>query len=231
MSLALDRTGMATAILREPKAAATQLFAPGMDEWYLNGLAPLSRNVQQARELLKAAGWVAGSNGMLSKDGQPFKAVLRTFPDRPELPPMAAAIQAQFKEIGIDLAVAVANSSEIPAGHKDGSLQLGLLARNYGLVPDPLGTLLQDFTATGGDWGAMGWRSAQITSALESLSTTADDKRRSQLRGSIATVLQAELPVIPVAWYQHTATTSKRLDGVSIDPLERSYRISQMRWK
>jgi peptide/nickel transport system substrate-binding protein len=43
--------------------------------------------------------------------------------------------------------------------------------------------------------------------------------------------LHAELPVIPIAWYQHTATSSKRLANVTIDPLERSYRISQMSWK
>jgi peptide/nickel transport system substrate-binding protein len=43
-------------------------------------------------------------------------------------------------------------------------------------------------------------------------------------------VLQAELPVIPVAWYQHTATNSKRVSNVSIDPLERNYRISQFTW-
>jgi peptide/nickel transport system substrate-binding protein len=230
MSLAIDREGMAKAILREPKAAATQLFPPGMEEWHVKGLAPLARNVPQARELLKAAGFTANANGMLSKDGKPFKVTLRTFPDRPELPPIATALQAQFKEIGIELAVSVTNSSEIPAGHKDGTLELALLARNYSLVPDPIGTLMQDFAATGGDWGAMGWTSAQIRSSLETMSASSDPARRSAMRGSIATVLQAELPVIPVAWYQHTATSSKRLNGVSIDPLEISYRISQMSW-
>ena len=230
MSLAIDRVGIAKAILREPKAAATQVFPPSLDEWHVKGLAPLARNVAQARELLKAAGFTANANGVLAKDGKPFKVTLRTFADRPELPPIATALQAQFKEIGIELAVNVTNSSEIPAGHKDGTLELALLARNYSLVPDPIGTLMQDYTATGGDWGAMGWTSAQIRSSLESMSATADATRRSVLRGSIATVLQAELPVIPVAWYQHTATSSKRLQGVSIDPLEISYRISQMSW-
>jgi peptide/nickel transport system substrate-binding protein len=230
MSLAIDREGMAKAILREPKAAATQVFPPSLDEWHVKGLAPLTRNVVQARELLKAAGFTAGANGMLSKDSKPFKVTLRTFADRPELPPMATALQAQFKDIGIELAVNVTNSSEIPAGHKDGTLELALLARNYSLVPDPIGTLLQDFTPTGGDWGAMGWTSAQIRSSLDTMSASSDATRRSALRGSIATVLQAELPVIPIAWYQHTATSAKRLQGVSIDPLEISYRISQMSW-
>ena len=62
------------------------------------------------------------------------------------------------------------------------------------------------------------------------MSQVLDAKRRSALRGSIATVLQAELPVIPVAWYQHSVTASTRLKNVGVDPLERSYRISRMAW-
>jgi peptide/nickel transport system substrate-binding protein len=230
MSMAIDRPGIAQAILREPKAAATQLFTPGMAEWHVQGLQPLTRDLAKARQLLKEAGWQAGPDGMLRKDGSPFKLTLRTFSDRPELPPMATAIQAQLREVGMDIAVAIMNASEIPAGHQDGSLELALVARNYALVPDPIGSLLQDFGPKGGDWGAMGWHSAQVSNALENLSTTNNPTRRSRLRGALSTVLQAELPVIPVAWYQHTATNSKRLGNVSIDTLERSYRISQFTW-
>lgn len=230
LSLAVDRAGIAKAILREPKAAATQLFTPGMAEWHVQGLQPLTRDLARARQLLQEAGWQPGPDGVLKKGERPFKLTLRTFSDRPELPPMATAIQAQLREVGIDAAVAIVNSSDIPAGHQDGSLELALVARNYALVPDPIGSLLQDFGPKGGDWGAMGWQSAQVSSALQSLSTTNDPTRRSRLRGALATVLQAELPVIPVAWYQHTATHSTRLGNVSIDPLERSYRISQFTW-
>lgn len=230
MSMGIDRAGIAKAILREPKAAATQLFTPGMAEWHVPGLQPLTRDLARARQLLQESGWQAGADGILRKEGRPFKLTLRTFSDRPELPPMATAIQAQLRELGIDVAVSVGNSSDIPAGHQDGTLELALLARNYALVPDPIGTLFQDFGPKGGDWGAMGWQSAQVNSTLETLSVTNDEARRSRLRGALATVLQAELPVIPVAWYQHTATHHQRVGNVSVDPLERSYRISQITW-
>jgi peptide/nickel transport system substrate-binding protein len=228
--LAIDRVGIASAILHEPKAAATQLFPPSMAEWHVPDLPPLRRDPVQARALLKSAGWVAGADGMLSRDGKPFKVTLRTFSDRPELPLIATALQAQFREIGVDLAVSVGNSSDIPAGHQDGSLELALLARNYALVPDPVGTLLQDFGPQGGDWGAMGWSSAALRDAIDALSSKDNPQRRSIHRGSAATVLQAELPVIPVLWYQHSATSSQRLRNVSLDPMEMSYRLSQAQW-
>lgn len=231
LSLALDRKGIASALLRAPEAAATQLFPPVMAEWHVPGLAPLLQNIEEARSLLREAGWRLGSDGVLrNASGDTFKLTLRTFPDRPELPPMAAAIQAQLRAVGIDVAVLVGNSSEIPSSHQNGTLELALVARNYGLVPDPLGTLLQDFGPSGGDWGAMGWHSAQVSQTLAEMSVVVDPKRRSALRGSIATVLQAELPLIPVAWYQHSVTANARLTNVSVDPLERSYRISRMGW-
>ena len=105
---------------------------------------------------------------------QKFAVSLRTFPDRPELPILATAIQAKLKGLGIALDVKVGNSSEIPAGHQDGSLELGLYARNYALVPDALVTLADDFGADGADYGAMGWNNAILTSTLNTMASGSD---------------------------------------------------------
>ena len=37
-------------------------------------------------------------------------------------------------------------------------LEIGLVARNFGNLPDPTATLAEDYAANGGDWGAMGWQ-------------------------------------------------------------------------
>ncbi len=42
--------------------------------------------------------------------------------------------------------------------------------------------------------------------------------------------LQSELPVIPIAWYRQHVAVNRRLQGVSLDPLERSYRLTDMHW-
>ena len=106
-------------------------------------------------ELLAAAGWKAGADGILMRDGKRFELALRTYPDRPELPPIATVIQDQLRKVGIAVQVKIGNSSEIPAGHRDGTLELGLAARNFALGPDPLITLIDDYGDKGGDWGAM----------------------------------------------------------------------------
>ncbi|WP_170985153.1 ABC transporter substrate-binding protein [Roseomonas sp. AR75] len=229
-SLAIDRAGIATALLRSPESAATQLFPPGLGDWYDADLPPLRRDLAEARRLLDEAGWRPGPDGIRAKDGKTFRATLRTFSDRPELPGVATAMQAQLREAGIDLQVAVMNSGEIPAGHRDGTLEAALFARNFSLVPDPIGTLLQDFGPQGGDWGAMGWSDPALVAAMERLTAEPDPATQTQLRRRIAAILQAELPVIPVAWYDYPVAFSRRVAGGSVDPLELSYRIAGMRW-
>ncbi len=231
LSLALDRRGIAQAVLREPSLAATQLFPPALAGWHRGDLPPLAHDPVRARALLAELGWRPGTDGVLSRDGQRFALTLQTFPDRPELPVVAAAIQEQLRLIGVQVRVAVGNSSEIPLGHRDGTLEMGLIARNYGAVPDAFGAVAQDFgAAQGGDWGAMGWSSPTLTRALAAMSSTADAARTQGLREQIAGALHEGLPLVPVLWYQQTLAASPHLAGVSIDPFERSYRLTELQW-
>ena len=93
---------------------------------------------------------------------------LLTYPDRPELPLVAAVLEQQFAAVGAKPVINSTNFSEIPAKHNDGTLSTALFARNFALVPDPVGTLLQDY-APGGDWGAMGWRNDEFTAKVKAM--------------------------------------------------------------
>ncbi|WP_295850218.1 ABC transporter substrate-binding protein [uncultured Xylophilus sp.] len=235
LSLAIDRTGIARALLREPDLAATQLLPPVLAGWHDPALAPLGFDTAGARRLLEEAGWrPAGGDhiaGLLGPGGTPLELTLRTFVDRPELPVIAAALQEQWRQAGVAVRVAIGNSGDVPLGHRDGSLQLALIARNYATVPDPTGTLAQDFGPQGGDWGAMGWHDDRVIAALRTLAGAPLPPGQVQaLRRQVAAVLQAELPLIPVAWYRQQVAVSQRLQDVSLDPLERSYRLDRMRW-
>lgn len=148
-SLAIDRTGLAQAVLRYPEGA-DQLFPPAIGSWHNDALEPLVHDPAAAQALLAGLGWEPGPDGILMREGQRFALMLTTYPDRPELPLVAAVLEQQFREIGVEITINSTNSSEIPAGHQAGTLELGLLARNFALIPDPIGTILSDY-APGGD--------------------------------------------------------------------------------
>jgi len=230
LSLALDRAGMASALLRDGEMAATQLFPPSLPEWHDDDLAPLEHDEARAETLLAEAGWQPGADGVRVRSEERLTLTLRTYPDRPELPVVATAVQAALKDVGIDVEVAVGNSSEISAGHEDGTLEMGLYARNFSLVPDPLVTLLEDFDANGAGFGPMGWTSATLDARLQDLAAGPTAAQAEAARGEVARVLQDELPVVPVAWYRQSAVVSDRVEGTELDPLERSYGLSGVRW-
>ncbi|MFV0243639.1 MAG: ABC transporter substrate-binding protein [Qingshengfaniella sp.] len=218
LSLAIDRAGLAQAILRYP-AAATQFFPPAMGAWHDDGLAPLDYDPEAAKAAFAEAGWTPGPDGILEQDGQRFEVELLTYPDRPELPLTAAVLQQLFHEVGVAVTINSTNSSEIPAKHAAGTLEMALFARNFALVPDPVGTLVQDF-APNGDWGAMNWDNPDFAAAVHKL---AGEGGTDAERGALMATLQAELPVLPIAWYQQTAAVATNVKGIVIDPYERTY--------
>lgn len=231
LSLALDREAMATAILRDPEMAATQLLPPSLADWHVDGAEAMTYDPERAAALLDEAGWTETADGTRTRDGEPLRLELRTFPDRAELPVLATAIQAAWAQVGVDLGVAVGNSSEIPAAVADGSLEVSLYARNYALVPDPLVTLIGDFGPGGADFGAMNWEDPDVIEDLATLAgTDADAADSPALREQVVDTLHEQLPVVPVAWYRQSAVVADRVEGVAVDPLERSWRISDMTW-
>lgn len=230
LSLAIQREGVAAAVLRAPGTGATQLFAKNVPAWHDPELAPLAYDPAAARRLLAGQGWLPKADGILEKDGKPLKLKLLTYSDRPELPLIATALQAQLREVGMDVEVAVQNSSAIPAAHNDGSLELALYGRNFALAPDPLVTLLSDFGNGGGEWGPLGWKNPAFDQALNTLLTTDDPAEQQRQRYAAMAQVQKELPVIPVAWYRQTIAVSSAVAGAAIDPFERTFGLSKMRW-
>jgi peptide/nickel transport system substrate-binding protein len=231
LSEAIQREGLAAALLRAPGTGATQLFPPSVEAWHDPALAPLATDPERAKARLAALGWLPGADGIAEKDGKPLRVKLLTYADRPELPLIATALQDQLRQVGIDVEVSVTNASSIPASHADGTLQLALAARNYSLVPDPFVTLLGDFREGGSDWGSMNWDDPAFHQMMRALLASRDPAEQGRLRHEIAAILQRDLPVIPVVWYEQTAAVTKAVEGAAIDPFERSFGLAQMAWK
>ena len=49
-------------------------------------------------------------------------------------------------------------------------------------------------------------------------------------KAAAAAILQADLTIIPIAWYQQTLAVTDRIDGATIDPFERSFGLQDIRW-
>lgn len=230
ISAALDREGISRVILRNADLAATQLFPTALAGWHDQALPSLTRDLPAAKTLLAEAGWTPGADGILEKNGKPFSFTLLTYASWPELPPIATAIQAQLRQAGIDARVSVGNASEIPARHKDGTLEMGLVSRLYSIIPDAIGTLRDDYKSGGSDWGATGWSNDELNTLVETMAATSDPAARAPMQKRAIAILQSELPSIPVTWSELAIVANKRVTGLRIDPLEVNYGLAAIRW-
>ncbi|MBM6550874.1 ABC transporter substrate-binding protein [Marinomonas ostreistagni] len=230
LSLALNRRGIAAAVLRAPEAATAQILPAYMADWHVADTS-VEQDLEQAKALLQAQGWQTNSDGWLEKDGQRFEIDMITYADRPELTTVATAIQDQWRQLGVKLNVSITNSSAIPAGHADDSLDTALMARNYGVIADPLGSLLKDLGgAKGGDWGTLNWDNQGIKTTLNELLSESDPSVYRQKAQTVAQALYDEKPLIPVASYVQQTAVNKRLEGFRFDPYERSYFLNELSW-
>ena len=232
LSLAIDRQAIAEGILHVKGAEANQLFGPSMGTWHDASLPPLATNIEKAETLLDEAGWKLRDDGIRYLDDKPLSLSMITYANRPELITIATAIQAQWREVGVELAVHMENASAIPSGHSDGTLETALLARNFANIPDPLGILLADFTSVeGGEWGPMNWSNERVFSIVNQLASGKPDDNYYVLQKELISTLNEDMPLIPVAFYVQQSATSSRVRNFSFDPYERSFRIDQMRFQ
>ncbi len=227
LSDAIDRRGIARSVMRVDNAAAAQILPPIFKDWQID-TPTQNADPQAIKQRLLDLGFTADASGMLQKGGKPFKFTLRTFSDRPELPIIATALQAQWKKIGVDVDVSVGNFSDIPAGHQDGTLEMGLYARNYGMTPDPVGSLIEDFDPNGSDWGVMNWQNAALSKDLLTLETTKGNDVATKKR--VSKIIFDERPIVPVVYYQQNAAAHKSLKGLEIDGLERNFYLNKLSW-
>ncbi len=231
LSLAMDRAGIASAVLRHPGSSATQLLPPILTEWHNPALPALSQNIAEARSLLESAGWILGADGIRVKNGVRFAAKLLTLANRPELPPMATALQAQFKQIGLDVSIEVGPSSIIPTAIREDRMEMTMFARTYVNVPDVIATIIPDYTREKSNWGTVNWpERARLKTLTDTYVASFDGAEKARLRAEITALLHDELPVIPVAWFEHTVAVSPRLRNVAIDPYEMRYLAEAMAW-
>ncbi|NLQ18902.1 ABC transporter substrate-binding protein [Marinomonas sp. M1K-6] len=230
LSLAINRQGIAKGILRVPGSETEQLLPASMSNWHLNNVTnETEATAGTAESLLASLGWKKNAKGILEKEGEEFHLTMMTYADRPELTTVATAIQAQWQAIGVSTKVEVTNSSAIPMGHQDGSLEVALISRNYGFIADPLGVMLSDFGVHGGgDWGAMNWNNKAITADLTVLEETSNPVKYKATAQRSAQIIFAERPMIPVSFYVQQTSVNKRVKGFRFDPFERSYFLNEM---
>jgi peptide/nickel transport system substrate-binding protein len=102
LTYAINREQIVQYVLYGLGVVATGPFPNQM--WYWNpNVKPIPYDPQKARELLAEVGWKPNKNGILEKEGKPFRFTLITNSGNDTRRDVAVLVQRQLHEIGIDV--------------------------------------------------------------------------------------------------------------------------------
>lgn len=192
LTTAIDRKGMVDAILLGHGSVANSHGSP--IHWAYNPNVPtFDYNKEKAKQMLAEAGWKPGSDGILQKDGKPFKFTLATNQNKVR-EQMVTIIQQQLQEIGVKVETNVVEWSTFVPNH--------LLAQDFeavvvgwSLSADPDAYAIWHSSQTGkGKFNFVGFENKQLDETIEKGRATIDQAQRKQIYGEMQKILAENQP-------------------------------------
>ncbi|HWR28327.1 MAG TPA: peptide ABC transporter substrate-binding protein [Negativicutes bacterium] len=189
---------------------------------------PPVRNMVKAKELLEAAGWKAGYDGILAREGRRFSFTL-TAPsgDKPR-EEVAEALSRQLREIGVEMRVQfVAGKAFFGEILPNRRFEMALFAWVNSTEPDNYdlwhSRRIPSASNRGTGKNYAGWKSTEVDFLLESTRRNADvESRRDALR-RLQEMLLAEVPVIPLYYRTEIAAAKRSIVNYKPNPFSGNF--------
>ena len=191
-------------------------YKPGT-RWSNPDLQPYAYNPAKAKALLKEAGFVVNSNGILERDGKPLRFEIVTNQNK-EREKSAILIQRRLKDVGIEVKIrAIEWASFISRFIKTGDFDVVVLGWSLGLDPDQYS--IWHSSQQGGDkFNFIGYGNPIVDKLLEQGRTELDPAKRQIIYHQFAKVLHEDSPVIYLSAGYGLSAIHKRVKGI-VDPI------------
>lgn len=190
----------------------------------------------EAGNLLDAAGWKRGADGLRMKDGHPLTLTLVTTSDKPSRSRAAQIWRKQWQEAGIGLTLETAPGSVVFGSARShgklasGDFDLALVAGMSRPDPDASFRWRSDQVPPEGQNRAR-YRSPAMDQLLDAGQRTIDPAARVPIYHKIAEQLSQDLPMIPLLTWSNVDVTSERLQGFRPNPTLRGNLWNVWEWR
>lgn len=210
LSLAVDRTLLVETVLEGTGVPASGVFGPAV-AFGDDDPAP-TPDVEAARALLADAGY---------GDASPLTLRLWSYPERPELPDLATAVQGMLEEVGVSTEIRIAEYASLEPEVLAGEFDLFILSRSYLTdFPDAAGFLASDYGCEG-SYNINRFCSSELDALVDGLGDAEDSEDRAAAFREADEILQREHVGIPLLHTGAITGVSDRVQGYVADPLER----------
>lgn len=207
---AIDVAMIAESVYEGAAHPAVGLFSPD-SPWAPASAAVVEPNLERAKALLAESGVPASE----------LQLELIAYVERTELPDVAAVIQYQLQQLGIQVSIRVGESTALEPRWLAGDFDMTLMSRGYLTdVGDPVGALVADYSC-GGSWNLSNFCDPAVDARLTEATGLEDAAARAAIYQEVAAKLQAEAVTVFLVHETISEAVSERVEGYAVHPFER----------
>jgi peptide/nickel transport system substrate-binding protein len=218
LAYAIDRQSIIDGVLMGVGRPCTGPFSHV--SWAYNpGVKPYPYDPERASRMLAEAGWnERGADGVLVRNGAPFRFTILTNQGNGERIRAAEIIQQNLKKVGVDVKIRVMEWQAFLEQIDKRSFDAILLGWSMGRDPD-LYDIWHSSKTKKGEYNFIGYRNAEVDRLLVEGRRTFDLEKRRKIYYRIHEVLADEQPYAFLYVPDATPIVHRRFKGIEVAPL------------
>jgi peptide/nickel transport system substrate-binding protein len=175
-------------------------------------------NVSKAEQMLDAAGWVKGSDGIRAKNGVRMEWELRTNAGNKVRETLITVLADQWKQIGANVTTNPVQFPQLVTQlSQTREFEMILLGISEGLDPDST-QLWSSKSIGGGALNGAAYKNSKVDDLLDQAVVTLDREKRKGLYQQIQEILMEDLPAPLVTYPKRVWGVSKRVKNWNVGP-------------
>jgi peptide/nickel transport system substrate-binding protein len=192
MYYAIDRESIAKDLMEGTVTVATTQIAP-FSPYYNPNTTVYNFDPEKSKQMLDAAGWKVGSDGIRVKNGQRFSFTLLNRAGRNDRIAIAQVIQAQLKDVGIEVLMDTKESAAWTGQWRTGNWEA--IVGGWFMTADPSVTNL--YSCKGAN-NMTGYCNPKADDAMNAADQALDFKDRKPLMDQVQALLADGAPDLPI---------------------------------
>jgi peptide/nickel transport system substrate-binding protein len=217
---------------------STESYLPTSSWAYNSSLPPHEYNPQKAMQILDAAGWKVGADGIREKNGVKLQFTNSTTAGNKVREQTQAFLQQGWKQVGIGMEIKDMPAAVVWGDYTNMSQYETIMSgTHFGIGPDPDATFYFESTMSPAKGGHgdnhMQYVNPKIDELLQQGATTIDQEKRKAIYQQIQQVLRDDLAIVPMFQYGFIEGTRKGLLGYVNNPnvVSNAWNIRTWRWQ
>ncbi|HEX2185817.1 MAG TPA: ABC transporter substrate-binding protein, partial [Chloroflexota bacterium] len=200
MLYAMDRDALVQDLMKGLAVKATANISPGLEAYYEPNVKQYPRDLEQARTLLREAGWTPGPDGILvNSQGERFQVTCIVYVGDTLRRSEAEIVQRHFREVGIEMELRETEPTTALHMARQGDFELQLFNWTYGgLNGDPDASLSLRSTALN---NFSHWQNAQADRLLDQGAAELDPEKRRPYYSELQKLVAEEVPFLYVMYW------------------------------